>query len=199
MLTEARQSVHLVNATEGGGRIEGFEERPLRDVLSELPELGITGQSMAELAHAARPAITREHVAGWVGEQAVLTAEVGRAARRLRRVGVHALAAIRAQDASRIFKAFAALEEAEAATRLAVHAAPLVDLWAHGAVTETADDGSEPPGMDAKRDAERATLKGIRVAEAIERSASELRRKLLAIAARFEGQKPGPERNPRCP
>ncbi len=99
MLTEARQSVHLVNATEGGGRIEGFEERPLRDVLSELPELGITGQSMAELAHAARPAITREHVAGWVGEQAVLTAEVRRAARRLRRVGVHALAAIRTQDA----------------------------------------------------------------------------------------------------
>jgi hypothetical protein len=186
VLTEARDGLRLVNATEGGGRIQGFEESRLADVLRDLPEVGITPGALAALAAQSGPVITSTRVAEWIREQARLTENVRSAARRMRRRGVSALAAVRANESARVRKSFEALEKAEIAMRDAVHAAPLVDLWAHEAVTRTAASELGAGGNDARADAARATQKGILVAEAVERAAAELRRKLLEAADRFQ-------------
>jgi hypothetical protein len=187
LLTEARHELRLINATEGGGRIAGFEEQRLEDVLRDLPDAGVTSASLAALAQESGKTITPAHIIGWVEKQAKLTEDVRNAARRMRRRGVSALGAIRADDSRRVFKSFDALEKAEIAMRAAVHAAPLIDLWAHEAVTHTA--ASELGGnSDARAEAQRATEKGIQVAEAIERAAGELRRRLLEAADRFATQ-----------
>jgi len=186
MLIEAREGLRLINATEGGGRIQGFEEVRLADVLRDLPEAGITPASLAALARESGTPISFAHVAEWLFAQAKLTENVRSAARRMRRRGTSALGAVRANDARRVQKSFEALEKAEIAMREAVHAAPLVDLWAHEAVTRTAATELAPGGMDARADAARATEKGIQIAHAIERAAAELRGKLLEAAERFE-------------
>lgn len=188
VLREGRQGLQLVNATEGGGRIDGFEEKRLEDILRDLPEIDISCESLAAAAAEAGKPVTQEHVAAWAKAQAELTENVRNAARRLRRRGESALGAIRSEDAKRIFKSFEALEKAETAMRAAVHAASLVDLWAHGAVTETSDEDPSADTNDSRAEAERATQRGIRVAGAIERSATELRQKLLEAAGRFASE-----------
>ena len=188
VLKEGRESLRLVNATEGGGRIDGFEEQKLEDVLGALPERDISAASIAAAAAAAGKPITQSRVADWAKAQARLTEDVRNAARRLRRRGESALGAIKSEDAKRIFKSFEALEKAETAMRAAVHAASLVDLWAHGAVTETETDDPSADKNDSRAEAERATRRGIRVAGAIERSATELRLKLLEAAERFASE-----------
>ena len=52
----------LINATEGGARIQGFEERTLAEVLEALPERDITPQAIAEAAAAATARPTREEL-----------------------------------------------------------------------------------------------------------------------------------------
>lgn len=191
MLAEARAGeLRLVNATEGGARIEGFEEQRLSDVLAALPELGITSESIAALAAESGTAITVERVREWVEHQAKLTTEVRNAARRLARRGTTALEAIRVEDAGRVSKSFEALGEAETVMREAVHAATLVDLWAHGAVTESSQEGPGRAANDSRAEAEQATERGIRVAHAIERSASDFYRKLLETAELFDERFP---------
>ena len=190
MLTEARAELRLVNATEGGGRIEGFEERTLADVLRDLPEQNITVSSLAALAREENPGITLPHVLDWITEQARLTELVRNAARRMRRRGVAALGAVQANDSKRVQKSFEALDAAEIAMRAAVHAAPLVDLWAHDAVARTAAKELSNAAGDARANAERATQKGIQVADAIERAAAELRRQLLEARSRLEPKTP---------
>jgi hypothetical protein len=188
VLKEGRESLRLVNATEGGGRIDGFEEQKLEDVLRDLPERDISAKSIAAAAAEAGKPITQGRVADWAKAQARLTEDVRNAARRLRRRGESALGAIKSEDAKRIFKSFEALEKAETAMRAAVHSASLVDLWAHGAVTETEVDDPSADKNDSRAEAERATRRGIRVAGAIERSAAELRLKLLEAAERFASE-----------
>jgi hypothetical protein len=183
MLTEAREELRLVNATEGGGRIAGFEETRLSDVLADLPERNITAASLAALAHESQSGITRCHVTEWIAQQARLTEDVRNAARRLRRRGTAALGAMASEDARRISKSFHQLEQAEQALRVVVHAAPLVDLWAHGAVT--AQNGDDAAPGDARAEAKQAVEKGVRVADAIERAAAEFRQKLLEAKDRF--------------
>jgi hypothetical protein len=190
LLTEARSELRLINATEGGGRIAGFEELPLEDVLRNLPDANITAASLAELARAQEKPITREHILDWVKTQAGLTEDVRNAARRMRRRGTSALGAIRANDSRRVFKSFEALEKAEIAMRAAVHAAPLVDLWAHQAVTRTAANELDGGAGDSRAGAAAATEKGIHVAEAVERAAAELRTRLLEAADRFAQETP---------
>lgn len=186
VLTEARDELRLVNATEGGGRIQGFEESRLADVLRDLPEVGITASSLAARAAESGALISSARIAEWIREQAKLTENVRNAARRMRRRGMSALGAVRANESKRVRTSFEALEKAEIAMRAAVHAAPLVDLWAHEAVTRTAASELGAGGNDARADAARATEKGIMVAEAVERAAAELRRKLLEAADRFQ-------------
>ncbi len=189
VLTEAREELRLVNATEGGGRIQGFEELRLEDVLRDLPEVGVTPGSLAALAHESGTVISSERVTEWLREQARLTEDVRNAARRMRRRGVSALAAVRADESKRVWKSFEALEKAEIAMRAAVHAASLVDLWAHEAVTRTAaKELVFGANDDARGAAAHATEKGIQVAEAVERAAVELRKKLLEAAERFENR-----------
>jgi hypothetical protein len=191
LLNEARgEELRLINATEGGARIEGFEEERLADVLAALPELGITSGSIAALAAECGRPITLEHMRDWVELQAKLTTEVRNAARRLGRRATGAREAIRSEDARRISKSFEALGEAEVAMGTAVHAAPLVDLWAHGAVLEASREPADGGAQDSRAEAERATERGIRVAEAIERSASDFYRKLLEAAEQLDEKFP---------
>jgi hypothetical protein len=179
-------SLRLVNATEGGASVAGFEELRLRDVLDGLPELGITAESIALAAVAARAPLGRAHVVTWARRQAERAGRVRRAARHLRRAGVHAAGAIRGENARATDQAFVALSEAEGALRLAVHAAPLVDLWAHAAVRGATADSDDGAGAGARAEAEEATQRGIRVATAIERSAQELAGKIAKIARRLD-------------
>src|SRR6185503_20583252 len=85
LLRKAGSTVRLINATEGGVHIPGFEELRLAEVLRELPDQYI---SAAEIAHKARslwtpiePATIRD----WLERHASACKEVRRVARRIRR------------------------------------------------------------------------------------------------------------------
>ena len=186
LIHDRNPNLRLVNATEGGARIEGFEERTLAEVLAELEPRHITPESIAGVARAARAPLSQESLSGWAREQATRAARVRRAARRLRKVAAHARAAVGAEHASSIQAAFAALDEAEKAVSQAVAGAQLVDLWAHGDVvaatnaSEASDARMDEDDRTAKAEAARATERSIHVAEVIENAARSLQSKLEA-------------------
>jgi hypothetical protein len=178
-LAQQQPELRLVNATEGGARLQGFEERTLRELLDGLPEVSITARDLAACAAARRPGLTREEVARWAAHQADLADGVRRAARRVRRVAEHARAALRDERSSSVWKAFAALDAAEESMSAAVRAAPLVDLFAHDPIHEAAHaHDTSSAGESAHADALRSTERGVAVARVVEHEATDL-------AARF--------------
>lgn len=199
LIHDRNPSLRLVNATEGGARVEGFEERTLAEVLAELEDRGITTETITETAAATRAPLTREALAGWAKDQSTRTARVRRAARRLRKVAAHARAAVSGEHAQSVHAAFAALEDAEREVSSAVAAAPLVDLWAHGDVIAASEAQMDDTDKTAKADAVRATERGIRVAEIVENAARELTQRLEAAANSIPSSgSPRNERNEKC-
>jgi hypothetical protein len=105
-------SPRLVNATEGGAHIAGFEERPLAEVLASLPDR--TDDLAGALAAA------RGVGAGRVAE---IQGQIRERAQQL------------AQAAARVGRAAPArLARAHEDVRTAAHRAPLADLHASGAL-----------------------------------------------------------------
>jgi hypothetical protein len=192
LMEKAGSGARLINATEGGVSIKGYEELPLGRVLDTLVPRQLSAESISRDAREAWTPITRARIQSWLESHAQATRRVRRAARRLRRYGVYA-GRVTAQGAPRLVtEAYDRMERAESELRVAVVLCPLVDAWSHRAIDEallgaSPSEATSLPStsVDAHADAKAATQKSSRVASAVEQSARELEAALLDAAARL--------------
>jgi Protein of unknown function DUF115 len=177
MAAQFQPGLRLINATEGGSRVKGFEEMPLEALLDTLPDLDIGVESIVARARELRGVRTPEELHAWATSQAALTSSTRRRARRTKRLGKHALSAIGSDQPRNITRAFGALDKAELELKHAVARAPLIDAWSHGEVDDLlrqqGTDGSNST-RDARAAAQSAVALGTNVAEAIETASAEL-------------------------
>jgi hypothetical protein len=190
LLQKSKSSIRLINATEGGVHIQGFEDQKLADVLAGLPdlELRITSESIAKEALARWKPIELAKIVAWLEQHAEAARDVRRAARRLHRYALIGASATAAARPDLVTRAYDRMERAEAALRAAVAACPLVDAWAHRAVDEAmlaARDSQSSLEVGPHRAAMHANEKSARVASAVELSARELGTALTKAAARL--------------
>jgi hypothetical protein len=187
LLKDAGSPVRLVNATEGGVHLAGFEEQTLASVLAELPDRGITSRDLAEQARALRPPPPADHVRSWLELQRQGTDSARRSARRLRRLADHARRATRRGDPLEITRAYGRLDQAEHEMRRAVAQFSLLDAWCNAGVQRALDQHRDaPPGAGAQELAEHSTNKSAEVARAIEMAAVELTGALGDAVRRLE-------------
>jgi 6-hydroxymethylpterin diphosphokinase MptE-like protein len=174
-LAQVRPQLGLINATEGGSRIAGFEERTLGDVLAALPSRSITAADLARRAGELRPPLTTREVSRWAVEQRRLTKDAAIAATRVRRAARSALRGLDPDAPRAIGKSFAALKELESALREACEAQPMLEAWAYAELQNLMYRGtSRPHGADSRTEAEWGLDVEIKFAEIIRRAAADL-------------------------
>jgi hypothetical protein len=190
-LAQNRPETRLVNATEGGARIAGFEEQRLVDLLATLPERNITAASLRHDAEQAQPPLSSQQISSWCDKYALLAKNVRHAARRIRRVGEASLSALDQNDASRVSKGFQKLEIAELALKEAVRRMPFVDAWSHAEIDRVVGD-SESLGSvkDDQDSARRSVSLELAIARVIEEGATELQAELVKLSAGFQTASP---------
>lgn len=189
VLSRVRPETRLVNATEGGARIEGFEESTLADLLATFPDRDITPESIRRDAERAQPPLSAEQLARWCEAQRDLSRSVRHAARRLRRLGETTLGAIEQGNPLQITRCFEKLERAELAVKESVKRMPFVDAWSHADVDQVMDTTSALEVLKDDRDnALRAVNLGRSLAGVIESSASEIERRLEELRKGFQAR-----------
>jgi hypothetical protein len=197
LLQKANLSTRLVNCTEGGVHIAGFEDLPLARLLQGLPERGIDAAQLAAEARAAWTPLERGNIIRWLEKQANGCRTVRLAARRVRRYARHASRVTLSGEPRLVRPAYDRLEHAEAKIRAAVGACSLVDAWAHRSIEEAlsapvdalAGAGQNTPA-GPHREAREATERSALVASAVEHAARELEGALLDGAARLANAAP---------
>jgi hypothetical protein len=189
VVRRGRPEQRLINATEGGARIEGFEELTLAEVLAPLPELGITPESLASAARAASPPLSAGEIAAWVEVQLSGARATRAAARRVRRLTNAAGKAMRSADPHATTRVFTKLEEAERCLRAAVQSSPFVDAFSWTAIDAVMLEG-DGPSHDNLESAEAGVKKEARIASAIETCTRELETKLEQLLQSFGAPAP---------
>jgi hypothetical protein len=191
VLERERPGTRLVNATEGGARIDGFEELTLSELLATLPERKITADSIRRDAERAWAPISNDRMASWCSEQITLLRAVRHAARRIRRVGQVSQCALDENQAGKISKGFRKLEIAELALKDAVASMPLVDLWSHAEIgTLVEANGSRGATRDDHDSALSSVSVELAVARVIEDAAIELEHEFRKLSTSFGGPSP---------
>jgi hypothetical protein len=188
LLRKTGSPIELVNATEGGVHIAGFEDQRLADVLARLPDRLISAESIARDAQATWTPISLARIIEWLETHAERSREVIRVARRLRRYARLGALATAAAQPDLVTRVYDRMERAEAMLRDAVAACPLVDAWAHRAVDTAmlaSADVESTLEVGPHRAAVDANEKSARVAGAVEQSARELETALMKAAARL--------------
>jgi hypothetical protein len=186
VLAQDRPETRLVNATEGGARIEGFEECSLSELLRTLPERNITAESLRKDAERAQPPLSTAQLVSWCGEQAGLARAVRQAAKRVRRLGEASQKALVENNSAKISKGFEKLEIAELALRTAVARMPFVDAWSHAEVDRVVEaSGSTESLRDDHDSARRAISLELSLAHVIEDCAGEVEDELNALGQRL--------------
>ncbi len=186
VLAKDRPETRLVNATEGGARIDGFEEVALSALLSTLPERHISAASLRRDAERAQPPLSTDRLLRWCSEQGGLARVVRHAARRIRRLGEASQKALVGNDSAKISKGFEKLEIAELELRSAVARMPFVDAWSHAEIDRVLDERG--PGETVRDDhdsARRAISLEVSLAGVIEDCAGEVERELAQLAERL--------------
>jgi hypothetical protein len=185
-LAKGQPETRLVNATEGGCRIAGFEECTLAALLATLPERQISAQTIQRDAERARPPLRSERLASWCAEHADLTRAVRHAARRIRRLGEATQTALDRNDAGAISKCFEKLEIAELALKDAVARMPLVDAWSHAEIDRVVEaSGSTETMKDDRDSALRSVSLELSLGRVIENAASEILAEFVRLGASF--------------
>jgi hypothetical protein len=176
--TSMNGHVELVNATEGGSRIEGFREATLADVLAELPDTEISAEELAAKARAKRPALSPRTVARFFDSQIAATAKVERRANELTRVAREAQAAIESENPSEVVRAFNALTTAEEAVRAASSEAPMLSGWLYAETAKLKASMPDTTGMDMQKEATQGVAASIELGRVIAKGARALQKEL---------------------
>jgi hypothetical protein len=175
--------LRLVNATEGGAQITGFEEKTLAALLEDLPERSITAAQIAASAREVRALPTRTEIAEWSEHQADAVSAARYTARRIRRLATTTLAAIK-QGRGNVSARLARLDAAEQDLSKRVAEAPLLDAWSWGDVDRVMAERSAPSN-DAQKSAELSLAFEERFGSVIDRSARELETDLRQLSKRL--------------
>ena len=175
--------LRLVNASEGGARIGGFEETPLAELLAGLPDLGIRPADMIALARAERGLPSLRGLADWSESQADAVASARRSARRIRRLARSTLSAIR-RGTGNVSARLARLDAAERELSRRVADAPLLDAWSWADVDRIMQE-RRAPESDAQKSAESSLAFEERFGAVIDRSAHELETDLRRLSKRL--------------
>jgi 6-hydroxymethylpterin diphosphokinase MptE-like protein len=184
LLVKSGSSVRLINASEGGVHIKGYEDLPLSQVLEGLVRHDIRPERIAAEAHEAWSPMPSSRIHTWLESHARAAQRVRRAAHRLERYANYASRATLGGVPRSITRAYDRLEQAELQLREVVALCPLVDAWSHRAVDEAlleVGPGSHGPHAEAQA----ATEKSSRVAHAVKEAARELELALRQAAARL--------------
>ncbi len=189
LLSRERPDQRLINATEGGARIKGFEELPLAQVLAELPERHVSAADLARAAREAQEPLTRTELCAWVERQLQAARAARHAARRVRRLARAAAEAVRKDEPRAVTRSFGKLEQAERELRACVAGAPFVDGYSWTSVDQAMQDAAFQPG-DGYHDAEHAIATETRVALAVESSTRDLEQHLARLAKHFGAMAP---------
>ncbi|MEO8905630.1 MAG: 6-hydroxymethylpterin diphosphokinase MptE-like protein [Polyangiaceae bacterium] len=187
VLAEEKPGTRLINATEGGARIEGFEECTLETLLATLPEQGITAEALYADAERAQAPLAVTRLAGWYDEQMRLTRSVRHAARRVRRLGEACQVALDQDQSAKVRKTFEKLDIAELTLKAAAARMPFIDCWANAdidAVVE-ASSSSEVKLADDYDSARRSVALEVSIARVIEEGAGDVERELRLAAGRL--------------
>ena len=180
-----RPDTRLVNATEGGARIAGFEELTLADLLRTLPERNITAETIRQDAEGT-PRLSSERLSGWCAEQAELARAVRHAARRLRRLGEVSLSALDKNNPGKIAKSFEKLDVAELALKEAVTRMPFVDAWSHTDVDRVVEESAAgQTSRDDRENARRSVALELALGRVIEDAAAEIEQRLETLERGF--------------
>jgi hypothetical protein len=175
--------LRLVNATEGGARIAGFEEKALADLLQEFPDRNISAADLTELARANRPLPTQRQIADWGETQAKAVASARHSARRVCRLASTTLSAIR-QGKGNVSTRLSRLDAAERELSRRVADAPLLDAWSWADVDRVMQERAAPD-LDAQKSAEASLAFEERFGAVIDRSAHELETDLRQLSKRL--------------
>lgn len=188
LLNNTTDRPRLINATEGGGRITGYEELPLADVVDGLPvRKNLTPQQLAAQAALDWRAPSAQFLIDWLNGLRRQARTVQLRARRCRRIANYARRAMRSGDSQVVMIAYARLDAAEQNLRASVWQCPMVDAWSHRAVDKAVGDPF-PATEDAQKIALNAMVRSARVAGAVERSAKEFRQYMSLGRKRLEAQ-----------
>ena len=177
----------LVNATEGGARIQGFEECALSELLATLPERDITAASIRRDAERIRGPLGTEKLFSWCQEQAALARAVRHAARRIRRLGETARAALDQNQHAKLKKCFEKLDIAELALKESVFRMPFVDAWSHADIDRVVELSGLSQVLKDDRDRARCSISlEMAIGQVIEDAAGEIEHALARLSAQFQ-------------
>jgi Protein of unknown function DUF115 len=191
-------TVRYINATEGGARVNGFEELRLQDLLAALPDQNLTVPDLcAEAARRMAP-MTASMLKTWCLDQISDTRRVARCARRVNRLSRHALHVLYLDEPSAINRAFAALDAAEHGLRTTSAKATLVDAWCHSELDTLIMSQTAFSDSNSRESARAALELGYQVAVAIEQAARDLEKELQTAHLSFEEPEATTKGNSQC-
>jgi hypothetical protein len=186
LLARELPDIRLINATEGGSRIEGFEECVLSELLSTLPERNISAASIRSEAERVQGPLSDERLFSWCTAQAALARAVRQAARRIRRLGQTASAALDKNQHAKVKKCFDKLDVAELALKESVARMPFVDAWSHAEVDRVVElSGSAQTLKDDRDRARRSVSLEMAIGQVIEDAAREIEHALETLSSKF--------------
>ncbi len=179
--------VRLVNCTEGGARIHGFEEMTMRQLLDTLPDNPVTTARLVELARengiVSRPAMRK-----WASENASRCHRIKRSAFLLEKSAEQASDAMARNEPFAIKRSFARLDRAEREMRTAARRQPMLDAWSYGLLSDLTiapQETVQAREEDARQDAEWGIRTEGELAKVLRRSAAELEELFRALEARL--------------
>lgn len=190
-LRHLKPDTAIVNATEGGSRIAGFQEKTLRAVLDELPERGITAAEMAERARSVRAPLGRDAVVRWAREQERLARVALREAKRLERAVHEAEGEIAGTRPRGVKKRFGQLADMETRVRCACDAQPIIDGWAYADLRKVMYGGEARPHAGTRDDAAWSLRIERRLARTIGDNAGQVAKLFAELAERMQGESEG--------
>ncbi|MCK6532576.1 MAG: DUF115 domain-containing protein [Polyangiaceae bacterium] len=181
-LRQLAPHVALVNATEGGSRIDGFDERPLAGVLASLEGRGPTVDELCQKARTTGRRVAPEALSAWARDERERVRRVRDCARRTRGAAKRALVAIEGDSPDAVTQAFERLSTHEIELKAAASAAPMVNAWAFADIEAAMreDDGSH--GEDSHRSAVTAVRREVALTRAIEGAARRIADRLTDLA-----------------
>jgi hypothetical protein len=163
--------LRLINDTEGGSHIRGFQDITLADVLRDLPELGLTSADIAAKAIAKHPPLGAKKLLTWARRHAELAQKASHAARELGNAARQALDRLDPSQPDRVSASFAKLSRLEAALKAASQAQPMLEGWSYAAIQKALQSVSRPEGVDMRVDAQWGLEREVAIAEATREAA----------------------------
>ncbi|MBI5537721.1 MAG: DUF115 domain-containing protein [Deltaproteobacteria bacterium] len=188
-----RPDRRLINASEGGSRIRGFEELRLAELLESMPVRDITSADIAQAARQAARPVRRQDISQWAREQAHLVRGVHVASGRLQRAARAATAVMQDEDPREVRRAFRVLARAEARLANASSQQHMPEAWACSVLQQlTKAQQDRSVSGDVQTNARTALEAECNVTEVVRRAACDLEKRLHALASRH-GRKAMPD------